>query len=138
MYLFDSSAIINLVKRGVVEPFAEAATLDLALYECVNAVWKEHRLLKRIDRETALMFLSVLSDVFRVVRRVSIADSEEDVFKLAAGEGITVYDASYVYAAMRDGLTLVTDDHALADKASKYVDVTSSSELVTARSSGDS
>ena len=128
MYLFDSSAVINLVKRGIVEPFAEAVTLELALYECVNAVWKEHRLLKRIDRET----------VFRVVGRVSIAGSEEGVFKLAAGEGITVYDASYVYAAMKDGLTLVTDDHALADKASKYVGVTSSSELVTARSSGDS
>ena len=31
MYLLDSSAIINLVKRGVVEAFVEAATLDLAL-----------------------------------------------------------------------------------------------------------
>ena len=132
MYLLDSSAIINLVKRGVVEPFVEAATLDLALYECVNAVWKEHRLLKRIDRETALMFLSVLSDVFRVVRRASMAGSEEDVFKLASEEGITVYDASYVYVAVRDGFTLVTDDHVLADRASKYVKVVSSSNLVAA------
>jgi len=46
--------------------------------------------------------------------------------------GITVYDASYVYVAVRDGFTLVTDDHVLADRASKYVKVVSSSNLVAA------
>lgn len=47
MYLFYSSAIINLVKRGYLKPLSKGVTLDLAIYECLSAVWKEHFLLGR-------------------------------------------------------------------------------------------
>ena len=59
MYLFDSSAIINLVKKGTIKPFAYGATSDLALCEVLNAIWKEHLLLKRFDKETALQLLDI-------------------------------------------------------------------------------
>ncbi|MGC8696776.1 MAG: type II toxin-antitoxin system VapC family toxin, partial [Conexivisphaera sp.] len=52
-----------------------------------------------------------------------------DVFKLASEEGLTVYDASYLLLAMRKRSILVTDDAELRDKASKYVKVTSSSQV---------
>ena len=38
MYLFDASSILNLIKRGLVTPLADGLTLDLALYECLNAI----------------------------------------------------------------------------------------------------
>jgi hypothetical protein len=40
VYLFDASAIANLVKRGSLKPLSEGVTLDPAAYEALNAVWK--------------------------------------------------------------------------------------------------
>ena len=129
MFLFDASSIINLVKRGVVDPFARGATLDLALYEVLNAIWKEHRLMKRIDEDTASMFLDVINDVFNVVEVLSIRGLEKEVLDLASRENLTVYDASYLCIAVKRGLKLVTDDRKLRNRASKYVTVISSREL---------
>jgi predicted nucleic acid-binding protein len=60
VYLFDAGAIVNLVKKGCLKPLAEGATLDLAIYEALNAVWKEHYLLRRLDEETAKKLLGVM------------------------------------------------------------------------------
>ena len=71
MYLFDASSIVNLVKRGVVKPFADGVTLDLALYESLNAIWKKYQLLKRIDKDAVLLFLDVIGSVFNVIKVLS-------------------------------------------------------------------
>ncbi len=132
MYLFDASSIVNLVKRGVLTPLADGVTLDLALYECLNAVWKEHALLGRLDREKALKLADIIAGIFRVVETVSIRNSEKEVLELAAKEGLTVYDASYLYVAAKRRLTLVTDDAVLREKASKYVETLTTKEIAKA------
>ncbi|MEM2214682.1 MAG: type II toxin-antitoxin system VapC family toxin [Candidatus Nezhaarchaeales archaeon] len=131
MYLFDASAIMNLVKRGRFKAFAKGATLDLAAYETINAVWKECLLLKRVRVETAYKWVKLLSKVFSVLELKNIRGLEEEVFNLAVREGVTVYDASYLYIAMTDKLTLVTDDSKLIDIARKHVSTISTSELPT-------
>jgi predicted nucleic acid-binding protein len=132
MYLFDASSIVNLVKRGVVKPLADGVTLDLATYESLNAVWKEQLLLKRLDEDTALEFLDVLSEVFSVMELLSIRGLEREAFQYASKEGLSVYDASYLYMAAKGGLTLVTDDGGLRSRASKHLKTASSKELVEA------
>jgi predicted nucleic acid-binding protein len=72
MYLFDASAIVNLVKKGYLKPLAEGATLDLAIYEALNAVWKEHYLIRHLDEETAKKLLSVMERIFDVITIASI------------------------------------------------------------------
>jgi len=131
MYLLDASSIVNLIRRGSIRPLIEGVTLDLALYESLNAVWKEHRLLKRFDRKITSEFLGIISDVFSVIKIASIKGFEEGVFNLALKENVTIYDASYMYIAMKGGLILVTDDRKLKDRASKYLKVISTSELVS-------
>ncbi len=129
MYVFDASSIVNLVKRGVVTVFTNGVTLDLALYESINAVWKEHILLKKIDERVARDFVEIISRLFSVIEVTTIKGYEEEVYSLASREGLTVYDASYLYLAVRDKLVLVTDDYKLRDKASKYVKTLPSSKL---------
>ena len=127
MYLFDASPIVNLVKRGLVKPFADG----VALYEPLNAIWKEYQLLKKIDKDTVLLFLDVVSSVFNVIKVLSIRGLEREVFNLALREDLTVYDASYLYATMKNKYMLVTDDQKLKSKALKYVEVISSRELAS-------
>ena len=79
---------------------------------------------------TARKFVKIINKVFKVIKLVSITGLEEEVLTLALKENITVYDASYMYVAMRDNLIFVTDDQKLRNKASRYVKAIPSSEVI--------
>lgn len=127
--IFDASSIVNLVKRGNLKTLEEGKTLDLAFYETLNAIWKELKL-EKIDEETALEYAEILSTVFKVLKVNSIKGDEVEVLELAMKEGLTVYDSSYLYKAIKEKLILVTDDYKLRDKASKYVEVLNTEEFL--------
>lgn len=128
-YLFDASSILNLVKKGFLHVFSEGATIDLAFYEALNAVWKEHFLLKKIDAESASTLVDVLHGIFDVLDVYSIKGFEREVFNLALSERVTVYDASYLHVAMKNRFPLVTDDARLREKAEKHVETLASREI---------
>lgn len=128
-YMFDASAIVNLVKRGIVRVFAEGYTLNLALYEALNAVWKEHVRLKRYEKDEAEELVEIIAEAIETMRKLPISGDETEVYRLAVKERITVYDSCYLYVALRNGLTLVTDDSRLAEAASGYVEVVGSHRL---------
>lgn len=132
-YLFDASSIANLVKKGLVRPLADGVTMDLALYESLNAVWKEYKLLGRIDERAASEYVDIISEIFKAVEAWSARGLEGEIFNLASKEGLTVYDASYLYAAVKGRLTLVTDDQNLRDKASRYVTAIATKDLTGRR-----
>ena len=108
----------------------EGKTLDLAYYESLNAILKEQALLKRIDEKVALEYIETLSLIFKALKVDSIKGEEAEVFKLALKETLTIYDASYLHVAIRDKLTIVTDDKKLRDKSSQYVKALSTKELL--------
>ena len=132
MYFFDASAIVNLIKKGSASLLSEGLTLDLAIYECLNVVWKECKLLKRLDEETASSLIELIGDALSILRMDSIKGSENEVFDLARREGLTIYDASYLHASMKMQATLITDDRKLKEKGSKYVKVLSTEKLIQA------
>ncbi|MEM2768210.1 MAG: type II toxin-antitoxin system VapC family toxin [Candidatus Bathyarchaeia archaeon] len=127
--LLDASALVNLVKRGEISQLSQAQTLDLAIYEALNAVWKEHHKLKKISMETAAAFASLLQRAFNIIDKTSIEGIEEETFHIACKHGITIHDASYVAAALKRNLPLVTDDRRLAEKISGIVRTKSSREI---------
>lgn len=129
VYLYDASSIVNLAKRGEVTVFAKGATIELAIYEAVNAIWKECYLLKRIKPEVAFKFVELLSKIFDVLELYSMKGFEKDIMDIALKEGITIYDAAYIHAAMHNSLTLVTDDQKLRKAASKYVNTSTSRNI---------
>ena len=129
-YLFDANAIINLIKKGVTGLFSDGITLDLALYEGLNAIWKEYKLLRRLDEELTYEFINILTKVNRYMKTVSIKTFERNVFELATKEGLTIYDAAYLYIAIMNRLILVTDDDKLREKALKYVGVLTTDKVL--------
>lgn len=130
-----SSTLVSLptwlrVKRGYLKPLAEGVTLDLAVYEVLNAVWKEHYILRHLNEETVGELLGILGRVFEVITLASIRGEEVRVFELAVKEGLTIYDAAYLYYAFKNKLVLVTDDKKLGEKAEQYLETVSTRELM--------
>ena len=83
---------MNLIKKGSASLLSEGLTLDLAIYECLNVVWKECKLLKRLDEETASSLIELIGDALSILRMDSIKGSENEVFDLARREGLTIYE----------------------------------------------
>lgn len=121
MYLFDSSAIAIVLRRfgeKSLDLLEGEATLDLALYELGNVVWKEYALRKSMGKEEAIRRVNDLSSVLRLMDTMTIALADlSGVMKVAVEWNLTFYDSSYLYIAKKLGATLVTEDDELLRKA---------------------
>ncbi len=85
----------------------------------------------KIKIETAYKVIELISGIFNVLNLHSVKGFEKEVMDIAVKEGVTFYDASYMYIALRNKLTLVTDDRKLMSAARKYVNVVTTSEIAT-------
>jgi len=126
--LFDSSSIINLCAKKRLDKLIQGSTLSLALYEVGNAVWKQVHLKRSLTREEGEKALSTLVEVLKRMNVILIEDCSA-VLSIAVEEGLTYYDASYIHAADRNGLTFITDDERLSSIAKKYVQTATSSDI---------
>ena len=125
--LFDSSAIISLCSRKKLDKLLEGCTLNLALYELGNAVWRQVCLRKALTLEEGKMALDGL--ILVVGRLKKAPDSSQGILELAVKEGLTYYDASYLHAAIQSNMVLVTDDEKLSSIAKKFVETLKSDKL---------
>lgn len=125
MKIFDASAILNLLEEGTLPDFSESATINLALYEIGNAVWKQVHLTKRLNQsqgEKIILSASLLIDKMKYIN-IDVVNT----LKIAVKEGLTFYDASYLQIAYSTRSELITDDKKLRDKAEKYVETAGTS-----------
>ncbi len=130
-YLFDANAILNIIKHEKTHLLYEQYTLDLALYEIGNVVWKEVNLFHTITVEECEVLISSLQVILAKLKTFRIKpDLLKEIIDLASKEGLTFYDAAYLYFAIKNKLILVTDDNRLYKKAGKHVKVLRSSDLL--------
>ncbi len=129
-YVFETSAIINLLRHGKAKIFLKGTTLDHALYECLEIITKQYlrNRIKGYDKLVGL--IDVLRIVFEVLQTDTIRGMEKEVVDLAVKENISIIEASYIQYAISKGLILVTDNPVLYEVASKYVNVLRSDELL--------
>lgn len=118
-YVLDASAIGALLERlgeRGLRYLEGAVTLDLALYELGNILWKACRLRGAIGEE-ALEGARGLARVLELVERRRLGGEDmEGVMALALSLGLTFYDASYLYFAKSRGGALVTEDGDLRER----------------------
>ncbi len=112
MYLLDASAVYPVILRmreKVMEYSHIFSVLDITFYEVGNVLWKEFRRGRLENRKVVVeMFEEFFSEVN--VRRMP---DMSDILELAARENLTFYDASYLIAAKKYGIKLVTEDRDL-------------------------
>ncbi|MEM0179331.1 MAG: type II toxin-antitoxin system VapC family toxin [Fervidicoccaceae archaeon] len=75
--------------------------------------------------------MELVSRIFDILNLHSVKGFEKDVMDIAVKEGVTFCDASYMYVAIRNKLTLVTCDRKLMSVARKYVNVVTTGEITT-------
>ena len=126
--LFDASAIISLCMERKFDELLEGWTIELAKYEVGNAIWKHVFLKKELCLDDGLKALKGILDLIDEMKIWKVED-KVNALEIAANEGITYYDASYLIAAIEGGLTLVTEDKELAEVAKKYIKVVTVDEL---------
>jgi len=129
-YLFDASSFIKALKLGKPEVLIDNSIQWLTVYEIMNALWKEVRLLKSISIEKLLQLVDVVTDVVKYMKILSVSNLEREVLKMSIELDLTAYDTSYIVLAQRHGLTLVTEDKKLMNKAKKHINVISLDTLL--------
>lgn len=115
--VLDTSALYPLLRKLGKEAASllpKLLILDLTKYELGNIVWKEYRLghVKNWKRS-----IEQWSRIVGELSSYSIdAKHLKEVEKIAVERDLSFYDASYVYAAEKQNLKLVTEDENLLNK----------------------
>ncbi|MEB3756277.1 MAG: type II toxin-antitoxin system VapC family toxin [Desulfurococcales archaeon] len=99
-------------------------TVDIALSEALNAIWKHALKIGDLDMEKAIESAGDLLKIWDTLKVYSSSEIAEEAFRLALNEDITVYDALYIQLAKNIGAALSTFDRKLSKIAVKHGIVT--------------
>ena len=136
-YVVDSSVFASILVKDefyeraldFVRRFqGKVATVDFAVVEVANVLWKHVHLTRRIRGGAYAALKGAIKPLIYSAAVVFEADELlEDALDDAMRLGITVYDSLYVTLALREGCKLATfDERLLAQLAAKGLDVATS------------
>ncbi|MEM0005039.1 MAG: type II toxin-antitoxin system VapC family toxin [Desulfurococcaceae archaeon] len=103
----------------------------MTIYKVLNALWKKTHLLKSIPESKVEAPAEVLKQVIGTMKILDLRGLEEEILRVAIQPELTAYDSSYIVIAMKHGLTLVTGDNKLREKAENLVKAISLDESTT-------
>jgi len=102
----------------------ESAILDLTKYEIGNAILKESKV-RGIDLNRLTSAWERLLKFFNVIT----IDKMVEIQRIAVEKGLTFCDASYIYAAEKHNLKLVTEDGEILKSSENAVNLQAMREL---------
>ncbi len=88
-------------------------TVDLALAECLNAIWKHVNLLSELKVENAKLAVGDLTRVFDKLNVVTAREVSEEALNIALTQNVPVYDALYIALSQKLDGSLYTADQKL-------------------------
>jgi len=106
----------------------ESAILDLTKYEIGNAILRESKV-RGMDLNNVINAWERLLRFFNIIA----IDKMVEVQRIALEKGLTFYDASYIYAAEKHSLRLVTEDGELLKSSESAVNLQTMIELIPRR-----
>jgi predicted nucleic acid-binding protein len=107
-------AVGDALKRGY-----PLHTVDLALAEGLNVVWKHANILKDLKPEEVKAAAEDFTKIFDRLKIVTARELAEKAMVIALEQNITVYDALYIAVAQKLQGTLYTADQKLHTTANK-------------------
>jgi predicted nucleic acid-binding protein len=106
------ATITNVLKKGYT-----LCTVDLALAEGLNAIWKHTSILKDLKPEEANPAVEDLTRIYDGLTITTTRELTAEAVHVALTRNITIYDALYIAAAQKMNGTLYTADQKLCDAA---------------------
>jgi predicted nucleic acid-binding protein len=132
MIVLDASFLVKLVleedgsekARSLIRAWAREGrtllTVDSALSEALNAIWKHAVKVGDLNREEAMNSSRDLLMIWSKMRTYPSENIVVEALKLALEEGVTVYDALYIQLAESVNAALATFDKELSMVASRH------------------
>ncbi|QOJ79107.1 type II toxin-antitoxin system VapC family toxin [Infirmifilum lucidum] len=132
MILVDASFLVKVlleeegsdrareVLRKALEAGERILTVDTALPEALNALWKHRVLLKDLDEGECRSAVGELTELWSRLDVIPSSDVARDAFEIAVRDGITVYGALYLAASILRNSSLATFDEVLREKALEH------------------
>ena len=128
MIVIDASSLAKYILKeprwDVIKGYLEREevyTVDHAVKEVLNAIWKNTILYKTIPRRVAIEKYDLLMNM--IMNELIIIEPEtkflEKAFNIAINHNTTVYDSLYIAQAIEHGARLLTSDRRQRDVASK-------------------
>jgi len=96
-------------------------TVDIALTESLNALWKHAKISKDIDEKEVKPIMEDLSRIFDSLTIVTTMELIKDATTIALIQNITIYDSLYIAAARKLNSTLYTADKKLYSISERLV-----------------
>jgi predicted nucleic acid-binding protein len=112
-YILDASALYPLVmelREKLLDYIDKFVVLDLTLYEAGNTIWREYG---RGRIKDLVSMSRLFEEIFDNLQVLKTPFKFSELVKLACDEGLTVYDASYLYVSRKHMYKLVTEDNDL-------------------------
>jgi predicted nucleic acid-binding protein len=94
-------------------------TVDIALSETLNVIWKHANLLKDLKPEEATQAIEDLTRIYDGLNIVTTREITHETAQIALTQNITIYDALFIAAAQKLDGTLYTADQKLCTTANK-------------------
>ena len=108
--------VTDFLKKGYT-----LCTVDIALVESLNVIWKHTNLLKDLTPEEANLALEDLTKLYDGLTITTARELKDEVMQIAISQNIIVYDALFIAAAQKMNATLYTADKKLCAKTDKHI-----------------
>lgn len=131
MTVIDANSIVKLALE---EPYSkkvrefirnaltgeeEITTVDIALAEALNAVWKHNVVIKDLSDQKADTASIEILEFWDNLDRVPSAAIADKAMRIAKTHKLTVYDSLYVAAAIKHQAPLLTFDKAIKENEAR-------------------
>ncbi|PVU74351.1 toxin VapC [Acidianus hospitalis] len=127
--MIDASILVKIITKEpdwekLEELLRGGETLDLALVEVSNAIWKKTVLLGMMKYEDSIIALKAVKELLPQLLVVhKSVDFLQRAMEISLKEKIPIYDSLYIALAEDKGEKLITGDKKQYDVAIKYVKV---------------
>jgi predicted nucleic acid-binding protein len=108
--------VTNFLKKGY-----SLCSVDIALVECLNVIWKHTNLLKDLDHKEESLAIEDLTKLYDDLAITPTRELKDQAMHIAISQNITVYDALFISAAQKINATLYTADKKLCAKTDKLI-----------------
>jgi predicted nucleic acid-binding protein len=94
-------------------------TVDLALAEGLNVIWKHASLLRDLEPEEANSAAEDLTRIYDGLHAIATRELTAESMQVALTQNISIYDSLYIAAAQKTNSTLYTADQKLCTEANR-------------------